>query len=357
MQERIRSLEGMIQKVSNEGTMLSAVHVPMMVDNAAGELQQVAMVQSATAENSTRAHGSQETFEDEQGQGIDERQDGNAMTEKLFNHQGLVAHPRATALELAQIDPELTANRQTESRGSVSEYNMGHNRDESGSTSVDRLANTRVLTHGPISYAVPDLPTVPPMADITPLPHEVSTMATHTGSIHDVQMSGIEEGRPRILRDKDTNDIAFYGSTTQFHIHSPETNAGLLRPDTDFQNGSTLNMDSTQLHKALYRIFFNIQPNSQIIVSEGLFTRDCSKGGRQKYYSPFLRDAILAAATRHSTSSAVRKLGRLYAERAKVLIPSEIERPNIASLQSFLLMSDFEATRGRARLGWTYNCE
>jgi hypothetical protein len=116
-------------------------------------------------------------------------------------------------------------------------------------------------------------------------------------------------------------------------------------------------MDSAQLRKALFRIFFKIHPNAQVIVQEDLFRRDRAKGGRHQYYSSFLENAILAAAARNSTSSVVRKLGKLYAERAEFHISSELKHPNIASLQAFLVLSDFEATRGRARLGWMYSGE
>jgi len=116
-----------------------------------------------------------------------------------------------------------------------------------------------------------------------------------------------------------------------------------------------MNLDSLQLRKVLLSTFFKVQPRSQIIVGEELFMAAWVQGHRCQYYSKFLEDALLASATRHSTSSAVRKLGKPYAERAKTQIASELEQPNISSLQGFLLLSDFEATRGRARIGWTYS--
>ncbi|EQB44733.1 hypothetical protein CGLO_16486 [Colletotrichum gloeosporioides Cg-14] len=64
---------------------------------------------------------------------------------------------------------------------------------------------------------------------------------------------------------------------------------------------------------------------------------------------------MLACATRIRTSSSVRKLGRAYADLAKKDIVFELERPTIATLQGFLLLSDFEATSARDRIGWTYN--
>ena len=75
---------------------------------------------------------------------------------------------------------------------------------------------------------------------------------------------------------------------------------------------------------------------------------------RSEYYSSFLENALLSCATRMSTSEGVRALGARYAARAKAEIAQELEYSNIATLQGFLLLSDFEATRGRDRLGYMY---
>jgi hypothetical protein len=55
-----------------------------------------------------------------------------------------------------------------------------------------------------------------------------------------------------------------------------------------------------------------------------------------------------------STSPGVRALGPKYADQASSYITQELPRPNVATLQGFLLLSDFEATRGRDRLGYIY---
>ena len=76
---------------------------------------------------------------------------------------------------------------------------------------------------------------------------------------------------------------------------------------------------------------------------------------RSQYYSEFLENAILACATRMSTSSGIRALGPKYADQASSQITQELQKPNVATLQGFLLLSDFEATRGRDRLGYIYS--
>lgn len=75
---------------------------------------------------------------------------------------------------------------------------------------------------------------------------------------------------------------------------------------------------------------------------------------RSEYYSPFLEHSILACATRMSTSSDMRAFGSHYADQASTVIAQELRNPNIATLQAFLLLSDYEATCGRDRLGYMY---
>ena len=185
-----------------------------------------------------------------------------------------------------------------------------------------------------------------------------SPSEAHAHPTNDVSMSDVREYQTRTRQDQESGDVAFYGSTTQAHVHSPPSpppQPMVSHADADFEHETTMNMDSVQLRKTLLRIFFKIQPNVQIVVHQDLFMRDRAQGGRRRYYSTFLEDSMLAAATRHSTSPAVRQLGNGYADRAKAQISSELDRPNMASLQGFLVLSDFEATRGRARIGWTYS--
>ena len=76
---------------------------------------------------------------------------------------------------------------------------------------------------------------------------------------------------------------------------------------------------------------------------------------RNQYYSAFLENCMLACASRMSTSPGIRALGPKYAEEASAQVTQELQRPNVATLQGFLLLSDFEATRGRERIGYIYS--
>lgn len=149
-------------------------------------------------------------------------------------------------------------------------------------------------------------------------------------------------------------DLRFFGSTTQPHINSIVEKVAVGHEEDDCGLDRSLNMDSVQLRKSILKTYFEVQLHAQIVVREDLFTADKRKGERSRHYSPFLENCMLASGTRYSTSSAVRALGKRFAERAKSLITSEIDDANVATLQGFLLLSDFEATRGSAKVGWTY---
>jgi hypothetical protein len=124
--------------------------------------------------------------------------------------------------------------------------------------------------------------------------------------------------------------------------------------EDDIAPNMPLNMDSIPLRRTLINIYFGIQPRFQPLVDQEMFLRDWVHHKRTPHYSQFLEDALLAFSTRHSTSTAVRKLGHKYAERCKSQISLELDNPNLASLLGFLLLGDFEAGRGRARIGWSY---
>lgn len=164
---------------------------------------------------------------------------------------------------------------------------------------------------------------------------------------------------PRLDVDDANGQLRYYGPTTQPHIPSPvpSTERALTSCDDEAETGLYINMDSDQLKKWLLDRFWKMQPLSVTVVDQDLFMTQRALGKRTQFHTPFLEDAILACAARVSTSGAVRGLGAKYAERAKAEISAELEQPNMATLQGFLLLSDFEATRAHARTGWTYSGE
>lgn len=161
------------------------------------------------------------------------------------------------------------------------------------------------------------------------------------------------EGDPsRLDLDEADGQPRLYGPTSQPYI---QRHSVAVETEEAAEDDEGLNIDSAPLRALLFHTYWKIQPHSIIIVDEGFFVQGRDAGRRSEYYSSFLEDAVLACATRLSTSHGVRALGAKYVERAKAAIANELERPNTATLQGFLLLSDFEATRGRDRLGYLYS--
>ena len=162
-----------------------------------------------------------------------------------------------------------------------------------------------------------------------------------------------EESVSCLDMDQSAGEPRFYGPTSQLYIHSPghasvPSAKGELDPDI------SIDIESVQAQKQLFGLFWNMQKLSAAVVDERLFLAGRKLGERAQYHSKFLEYALLACASRSSTSSVIRCLGEKYVERAKAEVVHELECPNIASLQGFLLLSDFEATQGRDRVGWMY---
>lgn len=72
------------------------------------------------------------------------------------------------------------------------------------------------------------------------------------------------------------------------------------------------------------------------------------------WYSNFLEAVMLASACRLSNSSAVRSLGEQYSIQAKADILQALENPSAASLQGFLMLSEYELSQGREHMGWQF---
>lgn len=153
--------------------------------------------------------------------------------------------------------------------------------------------------------------------------------------------------------DTDLGQSRFYGHTCQLYLqYRDATPCDTVYPDDDA--ASEVKLDSPPLRNVLFQTFWRLQPFSQALVEQERFERGRKRRIRSQWYSDFLEHVMLASASRVSTSPTVRALGARYATLAKNSIVYELEHPNIASLQGFMLLSDFEATRGKNRLGYMY---
>lgn len=168
--------------------------------------------------------------------------------------------------------------------------------------------------------------------------------------------SDINETRPTLDTDSSPGMVRYYGPTTQLYLQSSSDTDADRRSSTattviDF----VIDMDSPQLRESLIQLSWSYYSRSVSIIDEQLFMAHRKTKERSQYYSNFLECALLACVTRIRTSQAMRPLGRSYADRAKQDLVYELENPTIATVQGLLLLSEFEATSARDRIGWTYS--
>lgn len=178
---------------------------------------------------------------------------------------------------------------------------------------------------------------------------KVSTVGTEqSANLRDQGKTSGEEDRSQVQAD------IFYGPTCPLHVSSPHQVIRNPPQDLPSYPEAQIDMDSTRLKEMLFSAYFAFQTHSVTIVDQQKFLSHNDRGARSHYYSSFLENSLLACSSRLSTSRAVRALGSSYCQRAKTEIVSELENPNLATLRGMLLLSDFEMSQGRDRVGWMY---
>ncbi|OAL19897.1 hypothetical protein AYO22_09424 [Fonsecaea multimorphosa] len=193
-----------------------------------------------------------------------------------------------------------------------------------------------------ISQSEPELR--PNMASLSPIDNQ---RRSHTSQVCSSGVNG-EEGISE-------ESGIYFGPTCQLHVSSPSDvvrSVSSIHPPPP--GGTQIDMDSDRLKTLLFNNYCNFQTLSVTIIHRELFLSHRARGLRSQHYSRFLENSMLACSARVSTSVAVRALGSSYAMRAKSEIVSELEDPNVATLQGMLLLSDYEMTEGRDRVGWMY---
>ncbi|KPI39557.1 Nitrogen assimilation transcription factor nit-4 [Cyphellophora attinorum] len=145
--------------------------------------------------------------------------------------------------------------------------------------------------------------------------------------------------------------------TTPFSTSAPMRSQPQLvqaytEPHNHINLGPAVDSNTPQLKIWLLKSFFRYQPLGVNIVDEELFWEHRQSRAMSMWYSDFLENVMLACATRLSNSSAVRVLGEHFSSQAKVNICQALDYPSPASMQGFLLLSEYEVTQGRERTGW-----
>ncbi|KAK0755681.1 hypothetical protein N5P37_011772 [Trichoderma harzianum] len=152
------------------------------------------------------------------------------------------------------------------------------------------------------------------------------------------------------------------GSTSQnypmspvtMHLHRHHHHQACPRTDEPADLGIAIDTDTIQVKCRLLQSFFRYQPLWVDAVDEKLFWQHRESRQPSMWYSNFLEAVMLASATRLSSSRYVRSLGDQYASQAKADIVLALDHPSAASVQGFLMLSEYEVSQDREGLGWHF---
>ncbi|OAL44221.1 hypothetical protein IQ07DRAFT_649271 [Pyrenochaeta sp. DS3sAY3a] len=287
------------------------------------------------------------------------------------NNTTNTTHITATASDTANVN-ECSNTNDTVSHGNYSNDANGKSNDTNNFNPEHQI----IFDMGP--YHCTDNSIQPSTIEfgppVTGTVHHIDRMntATHlenqcalqqSADLHEQPIRAVDNSQSREMMTPSSGDIEnatetdesrFYGPTSQPYLHSTHEESPLSTTN-DLGDDSTLDIDLMQVRRLLFENYWAIHAlAAKVIINKKRFMADRVIGKRSQYYSTFLENALLAIATRTSTSRAMRELGKQFLERARAEVSFELEHLNVASMQGFLLLSDYEATRGRDRLGWMY---
>lgn len=77
---------------------------------------------------------------------------------------------------------------------------------------------------------------------------------------------------------------------------------------------------------------------------------------KTSHYSPMLHNALLAVATGFSDDPQIRnfKARNLFADEAKRLMESEVQKPNVSVVHALSMLGSFHSSSGEQGLGYVY---
>ncbi|KIW26769.1 uncharacterized protein PV07_06577 [Cladophialophora immunda] len=322
LQEQIRSLEGLVRQILPEGNTA--------VGSGEAETATQLNVQPATAISTTST-----------GEGIEGQQD------IAFVH----------SRQASSVVGQPGANNHDSPRRSGTQQ---HPAEQPSPETTDVITSKLVPREGSLHSAT----------NVMPEPRGKSSCVNQTPQIEPerrpnmASLSPIDNERqsrtpqvcPGINGEEGISEDSgiYFGPTCQLHVSSPSDvvrSVSSLHPPPPV---TQIDLDSDRLKTLLFNNYCNFQTLSVNIIHRELFLSHRARGLRSQHYSRFLENSLLACSARLSTSAAVRALGSTFAMRAKSEIVSELEDPNVATLQGMLLLSDYEMTEGRDRVGWMY---
>ena len=190
---------------------------------------------------------------------------------------------------------------------------------------------------------------------------------------NDEETFSVSSGDDLLLRITDTcgrlnldddGQLRFFGPQSNYHLlHDHIDNKSPCSPGQNDISAQTTCADLIhipfELQEHLIELYFRWQNPWVYIVEKDVFMRDFYNGNRNQYCTPLLLLSIFSLGARYSDRPEVYSgpgdlttAGDAYAQRAKALLMSEIEKSSISTVQSAALLSIRWMAEDKEPAGW-----
>ncbi|KAL2847792.1 fungal-specific transcription factor domain-containing protein [Aspergillus pseudoustus] len=166
--------------------------------------------------------------------------------------------------------------------------------------------------------------------------------------------------------------LRYFGSTSNFTLLdvlvdvAPSSPVSIQRNTQEILDNAELGLDVEEpFEKHLLQLYFTWHDPSLHAVGEDVFWR--SRGQKRyegvdtPYFSRALSDAMCAVGAAYEAKyhpdlvTFPRSLAEFFGDRAKLLVDSELESPSLATIQTLVILSAYEASCTRDTRGWLYS--
>ncbi|KAL3458350.1 fungal-specific transcription factor domain-containing protein [Aspergillus heterothallicus] len=166
--------------------------------------------------------------------------------------------------------------------------------------------------------------------------------------------------------------LRYFGSTSNFTLLdvlvdvAPSSPVSIQRNTQEILDNADLGLDIEEsFEKHLLQLYFTWHDPSMHAVSEDVFWRSRTQkkyeGVDTPYYSRALLDAMCAIGATYESKyhpdlvTFPRSLTEFFGDRARLLVESELESPSLATIQTLVILSAYEASCTRDTRGWLYS--
>ncbi|KAL2855687.1 fungal-specific transcription factor domain-containing protein [Aspergillus pseudodeflectus] len=203
-------------------------------------------------------------------------------------------------------------------------------------------------------------------------PHEAAPLVGTSDEEEEDEVTNQLSCRLGKLQVTHGGQLRYYGSTSNFTLLdvlvevAPTSPVSITRGTQETLENAGLALDVDEpFEKHLLQLYFTWHDPCMHAVSEDVFWRSRAQkmyeGLDTPYYSRALSDAMCAVGASYESKyhpdlvTFPRSLAEFFGDRARLLVESDLETPSLATIQSLVILSAYEASCTRDTRGWLYS--